>query len=326
MKKVLLICGGNSTEHKVSLMSAKSILENIDKNSFNIVPVIIDFDNNWYEYNGDFNTIDNWNLNDTCKINNIIEYLYSFDVVFPIIHGNTGEDGKLQGLLDFFDIKYVGSKTLSSAVCMDKDFSKMVFSYLNIPQVPFLTISNSDFKLKDIIKQIEFPMIVKPANGGSSIGISKATNKKELKHAINEAFKYDKKIVIEKFIVARELECAILEDKDYYISDIGEIRAANDFYDFNAKYENNDSYTIVPTVLDKSIKKEIQEYAKLAFRSINACGLARIDFFYNEENKQVYLNEINTLPGFTPISMYPKLFMNEGISYQELITKLINNC
>lgn len=326
MKKVLLLCGGNSTEHEVSLVSSKSILENIDKEKFKVTPCIIDFDNCWYEYLGEVDFIKDWKNYEVREITNIIEYLYSFDIVFPIIHGTNGEDGKLQGLLDLFDIRYVGCKTLSSAVGMDKDFSKMVFNYLGIPQVPFITLRNSDFKLNDIIKKIGFPMIVKPANGGSSIGINKAKNKKELKKAINNAFKFDSKIVIEKFIKARELECAILEDKDYYISEIGEIKSANEFYDYQAKYENAESYTIIPADLTKDVSNKIKEYSKLVFDGLNCKGLARIDFFYDEENNQVYLNEINTLPGFTSISMYPQLLMNEGLSYKEIITKLLSNC
>lgn len=326
MKKVLLLCGGNSTEHEVSLTSAKSILENIDNNLFDVSTVVIDYDNIWYEYRDEYQFLNDWATKNINIINNIVEYLYSFDVVFPIIHGYGGEDGKLQGMLDLFDIKYVGCKTLSSAACMDKDFSKMIFSYLNIPQVPFMTLTNSDFKLKDIVNKIGFPMIIKPANGGSSIGISKVTSKRGLKKAINNAFKYDSKVVVEKFINARELECAVLEEKDYYISEVGEIKYANEFYDYEAKYINKESYTVVPAKIEKSVSNKIKEYAEIAFKGINCRGLARIDFFYDENNNQIYLNEINTLPGFTSISMYPKLFIYEGICYKDLITKLINNC
>lgn len=326
MKKVLLLCGGNSTEHEVSLKSAKSILENIDITKFDVTTCIVDFDNCWYEYIDDYKLITKWQTKEVREVTNIIDYLYSFDLVFPIIHGINGEDGRLQGMLDLFNIKYVGCKTLSSAVGMDKEFSKIIFSYLHIPQVPFITIKNSKFKINDIIKALNFPVIVKPANGGSSIGITKANKKSELKRAINHAFKYDKKIIVEKFIKARELECAILEDRDYYISEVGEIKSANEFYDYQAKYENNDSYTLIPAELDKNVSDKIKEYAKCAFQGLDASGLARIDFFYDEKNNQIYLNEINTLPGFTEISMYPQLFIHEGISYKDLITKLLNNC
>lgn len=325
MKKVLVLCGGNSSEHNVSLVSAKSILNNIDNNLFEVSTVIIDYDNNWYKYGGKVDYLSEWKQQEYEHIDNIVDYLKKYDVVFPITHGKNGEDGKLQGMLDLFGIKYVGCKTSSSAICMDKDFSKMIFSYLGIPQVPFITITNKKFKIHDIIKKLGLPLIVKPANGGSSIGINKAKNKKELKKAIIEAFKYDEKIIIEKFIKARELECGILEDKDFYISEIGEILPANEFYDYNAKYENKKSCTTIPAKLTKEVKDKIIKYVKIAFDGINGKGFARIDFLYDEDNGQLYLNEINTLPGFTEISMYPKLFAYSGIEYKDLITKLINN-
>ena len=171
MKKVLVLCGGNSSEHKVSLISAKSILNNIDNNLFEASTVIIDYDNKWYEYGGKVDYLSEWKQQEYEYIENIVDYLKKYDVVFPITHGKNGEDGKLQGMLDLFGIKYVGCKTSSSAICMDKDFSKMIFSYLGIPQVPFITITNKKFKIHDIIKKLGLPLIVKPANGGSSIGI-----------------------------------------------------------------------------------------------------------------------------------------------------------
>lgn len=326
MKKVLLLCGGNSTEHKISLMSAESILENIDRSKFDITTCIIDLDNIWYEYLDNYKEIGNWKNKLIKPVSNIVEYLRSYDLVFPIIHGINGEDGKLQGMLDLFNIKYVGCKTLSSAIGMDKEISKIMFNHLNISQIPFITIKNKDFKINDIIDTLNFPMIVKPANGGSSIGITKANNKRQLKKAINYAFKFDNKIIVEKFIKSRELECAILEDKEYYISEIGEIISANEFYDYDAKYENNNSFTIIPSKIPTNISEKIKRYAKEAFIGLDCKGLARVDFLFDEENNQVYLNEINTLPGFTTISMYPQLFINEGLSYSELITKLLKNC
>ena len=168
-------------------------------------------------------------------------------------------------------------------------------------------------------------MIVKPANGGSSIGINKVNNKKELKKAIKEAYKYDNKVLVEKYVIARELECAVLIDKNIKVSNVGEIKAANEFYDYNAKYENNKSYTIIPADLPDSVVTQIQEYAKKAFIGTNASSLSRVDFFYDEINNEIYLNEINTMPGFTEISMYPQLFINEGYTYKELINILIEN-
>jgi len=305
MKKVLLIYGGTSSEHDVSCISAKSIIDNIDYEKYQLDCVEITKSNVWL-YNNE-------------KVNNIIDFLKQYDVVFPITHGTDGEDGKLQGILDFFNIKYVGSKWGSSYICMDKQRTKEILHFHNIPQVPF-EIYQENYK-----PTIPFPVIVKPANGGSSIGIKIANNKKELKEAIKEASKYDNKIIIEKFINAQELECAILEDKKLIVSDIGEILSANTFYDYEAKYENQDSKTIIPANINKKIKKQIQEYAKEIFEILELKGLARIDFFYDKDYQKIYLNEINTLPGFTEISMFPKLIMNEGLSYKEIITKLIEN-
>lgn len=323
MKNVLILFGGNSSEHNISCKSAKSIYTNIDQNLFNPTIVGITKQNDWYIYNDNINIIDeNWINKSVIKIDNIINFIKQFDVVFPIIHGTNGEDGKLQGMFDLFNIKYIGCKTLASAIGMDKAFSKILFEHLNINQVPYLVI-NENFNIKEIIKKLDFPVIVKPANGGSSIGISKVTKEKELKKALKEAFKYDKKVVIEKFIFARELEVAILKDKDnLIISEIGEIVSCNNFYDYNAKYEKK-SKLIIPANLDNNISNQIKETAKKIFIGLEAKDYIRIDFFLEENN--IYINEVNTIPGFTEISMYPKLINNIGISYKELITKLINN-
>jgi D-alanine-D-alanine ligase len=328
MKKVLLLFGGNSSEHKVSCLSAKSVLENIDSKKFKITSVGIDLKNEWYIFNDDFYYLEKgtWKqAKNIRKIPDIVSFIKSFDVVFPIIHGTNGEDGKLQGFLDLFNIKYVGCGTLSSAVGMDKEFAKIIFNYMNIPQVKYISIKYPNFKIKDIEKQLSYPLIVKPANGGSSIGISKAANRKQLLKAIKLARKYDEKIIVENFIKARELECSAIEGKGIFISTIGEIKSANDFYDYDAKYENASSKTVIPAVLPNEVSSLIKEYAKKAFIGINAKGIARIDFFYDQDNNQIYLNEINTMPGFTTISMYPKLLIFDGINYKDILTILINN-
>lgn len=323
--EVLILFGGNSSEHEVSVKSAKSILENIDYNKFTVTTVGISKKNEWFIFDDDLNLLDkNWLKHKVCKIDNIVEFIKKFDIVFPIIHGTNGEDGKLQGFLDLFDIKYVGSKTLASAVGMDKEFSKIVFNNLNIPQVPYLTIYEDNYDIKKIENHLGYPMIIKPANGGSSIGINKANNKKELLKAIKVASKYDSKIIVEKFIKARELECAILENKKLIISNIGEIISCNEFYDYDAKYKRK-SETSTNVNIPIEISNKIKEYAEIAFRGINAKDLARIDFFYDENNGQIYLNEINTLPGFTTISMYPQLLTQDKLTYTNLITSLIQN-
>ena len=326
MKKVLILFGGNSTEHYISCKSAKSILENIDQKLFDVTSVGINLENEWYIYNDNLKYLDDgdWIDKNTKKIDNIIEFLKQFDVVFPIIHGTNGEDGRLQGMLELFNIKFVGCNTISSAIGMDKEFSKYVFDKLNIPQVKYLVYSKN-INIKNAEKTLKYPMIVKPANGGSSIGISKANNKKELVKAIEIAKKYDSKIIIEEFIKARELEIAVLQDKNLIISNPGEILSGNDWYDYDAKYNNENSKTIIPNDIPKNVLLKLKEYAKKAFVGLNAKGFARIDFFYNEKTQQIFINEINTLPGFTNISMFPKLMENEKIPYKKLITKLIEN-
>lgn len=326
MKKVLIIFGGNSSEHVISCKSAKSIIENIDKKLFNYETVGISFDGTWYKFNDNLSYLENGNWLDSniFKVDNIINYIKSFDVVFPITHGNFGEDGKLQGLLELFGIKFVGSKTTSSALCYDKSLSKIIFNELGISQVPYIVI-DEEYKINDIIKDIGFPMIIKPARGGSSIGINKANNKKELIKAIKIAKKYDNKLVIEKFINARELECAILGDKYLICSKLGEIISTNDFYDYESKYINNNSITTICENIPLNIVDKIKDYAIKAFIGMGCNNYSRIDFFYDENDKNIYINEINTIPGFTSISMYPKLMNAENISYTDLISILINN-
>lgn len=327
MKKVLFLFGGRSSEHFVSCKSLKSIIENIDKNSFEYEMVGITQENEWYIFNDNLSYLEegNWREGDCIKVSNIIDFLKHFDVVFPIMHGTTGEDGKLQGLLEFFQIPFVGCKSLASAIGMDKEMSKMFFKSIGISQVPYL-VFNGDIDISSIEEQLSYPVIIKPANGGSSIGIRKANNQEELMSAIEEAKKYDHKLIVEKFIKARELEVAILEeDGELLVSNIGEIKINTNYYDYEAKYVDKESYTVILEDLSLSLKNQIQESALRIFKKMNCSGYARIDFFYDEERSELYINEINTIPGFTTISMYPKLIENSGIPYQELITILIDN-
>ncbi len=319
MKKVALLFGGNSSEHLISCLSASSILKNYDKNLFNITSVGIDKDNNFYVYNDDLKYLENGKWVKYCKhnkIDNIVKYLKQFDVVFPIIHGKNGEDGKIQGLLDLFDIKYVGSNTLSSAIGMDKAMFKLIFDRFNIKQAPYV-IWDNDYNI-----DLNYPVIVKPSNGGSSIGITKVNDKKQLKKAIKIAKKYDDKVIIEEFIEGREFECAVLQDKDIFCSKVGEIITGRDFYDYEAKYFSDSSKTVIPD-LDDDLTNQIKEISKFVFEKLGCKSLARVDFLYDGNN--LYLNEINTLPGFTSISMFTKLLINEGYTYKDIISILINN-
>lgn len=301
MKKVCLIYGGNSNEHDVSCESMKFIVDNIDKKKYKLECVKITKNNLW--------------IKDGHRIDNIVEFLKNYDVIFPIIHGYGGEDGKLQGMLELFNINYIGCDSKSSSICMDKARTKEILNNYDIPQVPYHIY-------KDKLK-LEFPVIIKPANSGSSIGISIANNKKELKQALKLAKKSDNKIIIEKFIKTRELECAVLENKNYIISEIGEIVTNNVFYDYETKYKKNEAKTIIPADIPSNIKEKIHYLCKKIIEILEIKGLARIDFFY--DGKSIYFNEVNTLPGFTKISMYPLLINDLGISNKEIITTLIEN-
>ena len=322
MKKILVLFGGNSYEHYISCLSAKTILENIDRKKYNITTVGISKDNTWYIYNDTLETLTkDWTKGNITKIDNIIEFLKTFDKVFPIIHGNPEENGNIQGLFNLFNIKYVGTDLLGSIISYDKDLTKIICEKNNIPQVPYITITNNK-SLKKI--NIEYPVIIKPAKCGSSIGINIANNIKELNKYIKEAFKYDNKVIIEKFIKSRELECAVLYDKKLKVSHVGEIKSVNIFYDYEAKYESN-SDLLIPAPIPKELQKQIQNLSLKIFNILELKDLSRIDFLYDYNNDKLYFNEVNTMPGFTSISMYPLLFKENGISIQELITKLIEN-
>ena len=327
IKKVLILFGGNSSEHYISCKSCVSVLKNIDRKRYDIEVAGILKNNIWYKFSDDLFYLEDgsWKDSNILEIDNIINDLRKFDVVFPVMHGTNAEDGRMQGFLDLFDIKYVGCKTLSSALLMDKAITKLILKSLDIPSVPFKVIKDN-YEICDLIENIKFPMIVKPSNGGSSIGISKVNNKKELIKAIKLAKKYDDKLLVEKFINARELEVAVLKDnKNIICSNPGEIKSANEFYDYDAKYDNKDSYTLIPNDLPEDILKKIKEYSLRLFKSLDCSGLSRIDFFYDEDNNALYLNEANTMPGFTTISMYPKLIESIGIEYKDLISILIDN-
>lgn len=322
MKKIAILFGGNSFEHNVSIKSAKSIINNIDKIKYDIIIIGISLDNIWYLYNDKVDKLDNWINQDIKKIDNILALLKTVDVVFNIIHGNTSEDGKLQGLFDLFNIKYVGCDTLTNAICYDKEFTKIILSKYNIPIVKYKVLHNKK-EINNI--NIKYPLIVKPSSSGSSIGIDICNNKEELKNCVDNAFKYSKKVIVEKFIKAKELECAILNvNNKLHISTIGEIKYNSTFYDYNAKYIN-DSKLIIPAKINNNVNLRIRKYVKKIVNILNIKGLSRIDFLYDKVNDKIYLIEINTIPGFTNISMYPKLLEYDNITYSNLISLLIEN-
>jgi len=319
LKKVLILFGGNSYEHEISCKSVNFIIDNIDISKFDYKLVGIDYNNEWYEVDNVDEINKDWKNNIITKIDNIIEYCKEFDIIFPMIHGNTCEDGKLQSLFELYNIKYVGCNSYSSIICYDKLLTKIFLEKYSIPQVPYI-IYNDNLNLENI----EYPVIVKPCKCGSSIGINVAYNKKELKKYLKIAKKYDNNILIEKYIKNnRELECAVLEDKKkLIISDIGEIINNGNWYDYDAKYVNKINTVI--SDIDVNIKNDIKNYSKKLFNILGCNGLSRIDFLYDLDNKKLYFSEINTMPGFTEISMYPKLINNEGLSFKEIITKLLD--
>ena len=272
----------------------------------------------------------------------MIEYLQKLDILFPVLHGLYGEDGTIQGLFELVKKPYVGCGVLASSVGMDKVYTKIVFEkaglkqakyeYIRKYQENYIYVDNLfneeivslDEIIEKITNHLNFPMFIKPSNSGSSVGINKAKNKEELKHAIEYASEFDHKILVEEGIVGREVECAVLGNEEIIASCIGEVKSAEEFYSYDAKYKNEASKTDIPANLSEEITNEIRKQAIKAFKSIDGKGLSRVDFFVENKTNQIYINEINTLPGFTNISMYPKLMEASGVSYQELLTKLID--
>ena len=329
MIKLGVIYGGVSTEHDVSEMSAKSVIDNLNKEKYEIHEIYINKYGKWYEVKDD----------EVEEIYNIIWTLKELDVVFPVLHGLGGEDGTIQGMLEMMQVPYVGCGVLASSVGMDKAYTKIVFDKAGIPQAPYIYIRKKDneyviidenfdeeeFELEKITEKLQFPMFVKPSNSGSSVGVKKATNKEELKMAVENAGQYDKKILVEQGIDAKEVECAILEGKELQASTVGEIMSAEDYYSFDAKYNIPESKTVIPAEITEEQIETVRKLALKAFKAIDGKGLARVDFFVENKTNKIYINEINTMPGFTKISMYPKLFDAVGIKYSELLDKLIEN-
>ena len=342
-KKLGVVFGGMSTENEVSVMSANSILDKLDKERYEIYPIYIDKEGKWWKYleigqKREFGE----EIKDKGKIENIVEYLKNLDVIFPVLHGLYGEDGTIQGLFELLKIPYVGCKVLASSVGMDKVYAKVVFAKAGLNQAKYEYVrkykdkyiyvdKNFNEKIVSleeasdiIIKNMNFPMFIKPSNSGSSVGVRKTNNKKELMEAIEYAASFDRKVLIEEGIVGKEVECAVLGNEEVIASCVGEIKSADEFYSYDAKYKNEESRTEIPANLPKEISDEIRRNALKAFKAIDGKGLSRVDFFVEDKTNRVIINEINTLPGFTNISMYPKMFEASGISYKELLNKLID--
>ena len=340
MKKLGVIFGGMSTEDKVSCISGASVIENLNKEKYEVFPIFIDKNGNWFKV--EITEENKLKMGNKEQIENVFTYLKQMDLIFPVLHGLYGEDGTIQGLLELLKVPYVGCGVLASSVGMDKVYTKIIFDKANIKQSKYVYIRGYNDKyiyvddsfnekildLKEIlnvvIEKIKFPMFVKPSNSGSSVGISKVNSKEELEKAIIEASKFDRKILIEEGIDGREVECAVLGNENVISSCVGEIKPADEFYSYDAKYKSKESKTLIPAKISAEKSEEIRKLAVKAFKAIDGKGLSRVDFFIENESEKVYINELNTLPGFTNISMYPKLFEQVGINYSDLLDKLIN--
>lgn len=346
--RIGLIFGGRSGEHEVSLASAKSVMENLDRDKYEIVPIGITPTGSWLlgaepaqlmaaqqgvaHESTEVTLTGDPNLRRLIPIQSTSQPLGesgNLDVVFPVLHGTYGEDGTLQGLLEMANVPYVGCGVLGAALGMDKEKMKMVFQSVGLPIVDSLTYRRNEWErspetILDAIEQrLGYPNFVKPVNLGSSVGINKAHNRTELEHALHVAAEYDRKIIIERGIDCRELECAVLGNDEPIVSVVGEVIASNEFYDYNAKYIDNKSQVIIPANLPQATAEEVRRQAVQAFLALDLSGLARVDFFLEKSTSRVYINEVNTLPGFTQISMYPKLWEASGIPYAELLNRLI---
>lgn len=340
---LLVIFGGCSSEYEISLQSSASVLRNIPE-KYNVIKLGITKDGKWFLYEGDVDGIENntWFKGDKVtpaflspdKGEKALIVLkdgkaqkIGIDVIFPVLHGKNGEDGTIQGIFELSGIPYVGSGVLASSMCMDKAVTNTVCDEAGITQAKWASFTNNQYKngevdLDKIIENLSFPIFVKPANAGSSVGISKAHNKEELVKAVEVAFLYDSKAVLEETVIGREVECAVMGNFEPVASCVGEILPEAEFYDYDAKYKDGTTGLAIPAELPEGAEEKIKKAAIKTYTAMGCKGLSRVDFFLKNDGT-VYLNEINTLPGFTSISMFPKLFGCCGIAYSDLIDKLI---
>lgn len=330
-----LLYGGKSAEHDVSLRTALSVIQALNFEKFDVYPVYISEQGKWFP-----------GPKLTEKISNVEELVFTSDdseslipakliasiskdeIVFPLLHGPNGEDGTVQGFLELLNVAYVGNGVAASAVGMDKVLMKQVFAQYGLKQPNYLFYLKKDWEkakqpiCEQIESQLGFPCFVKPANLGSSVGISKCSSQDELIHAIDLAFEYDRKVIVEEGIIGREIEIAVLGNDEVQCSVAGEIVPKADFYDYEAKYEDNSTDLIIPAKISNEVYEKMKQTAIQAFRAVDGSGLVRADFFVTDKD-EVYINEINTMPGFTPVSMYPLLWKQSGLDYSALIEKLI---
>lgn len=341
-KTVAVVFGGQSSEHEVSCVSATTIIKNMNTDKYEIKMIGITKDGRWLKVDtvSDIET-GAWRESTVSAVispdtaHQCILYLdgeqvtmQKVDLIFPALHGLYGEDGTIQGVFEMSHIPYVGCGVLASAVAMDKLYTKMIVDTLHIRQAAYVPVLKRDLKDMDAtVKRVEdtlsYPVFVKPSNAGSSQGVSKAHDRKELVAALELAIKHDRKILVEETIVGREIECAVLGGDKLQASGVGEILAAADFYDYEAKYNNPESKTVISPELPEGVEEKIRKFAKEIFRAVDGFGCARVDFFLKTDTNEVVFNEINTLPGFTGISMYPMLWKAAGIDTPDLVEQLL---
>lgn len=343
--KVCVVFGGVSPEHDISELSATSVISNLDKEKYKIHLLGITKKGKWYLYKGKYENIaggkwekDKKNLvpaiiSPDASHKGIIDLeknkIIKIDVVFPVLHGECGEDGTIQGLFELAGLKYVGMGVLASANAMDKAATKIVLDDAGIPQANWIVAKTWEFDRIDEImdeseRKLGYPCFVKPANTGSSVGVAKAYNREELKKALTDAARYDRKILIEEFIDGHEVECSVLGNENPKAAEVGEIIPTVDFYDFDAKYSDSSETSLqIPAKIPEESREKIREYAVSAFKALGGAGLSRVDFFIRYSDNSIVLNEINTMPGFTKISMYPKLWQAAGLEYGKLLDELI---
>ena len=345
-QNVVVIFGGVSSEHEVSLLSASYILRQLDEEKYNVIPLGITKEGRWFLYSGPVEALadGSWEKDPGCKpaflspdrvTRGIIvtekngARVLPVDVIVPVLHGKNGEDGTMQGLFALTGIPYVGCDTLSSAICMDKAVAHSLLTNIGIEQAHYLWFFAHRYEAaaetirNKIAQRLDFPVFVKPANAGSSVGISKVSCMEELDEAVAKAAREDSKIVVEEGIVGQEVECAVLGNDYPEASIVGEIGASAEFYDYDDKYKNGTSQLYIPARISEETAEEIRKTAVRAYRMLGCKGLARVDFFVRKSDGKVLLNELNTLPGFTSISMYPKLWEACGVSGKELMDRLI---
>lgn len=330
MDRIGVIFGGKSTEHEVSLLSGQAVLNHIDRTKHEVVSIGITQDGRWLRYDGPAEKLPDGSWEQDAREIQVDDLPGMIDFALPILHGANGEDGTIQGLFEMLGLPYAGCGVLGSSLCMDKAAAKMVFQAAGIPTSDFVLIDREKFLADEegeaarCEEALTWPMFVKPANAGSSVGISKVKDHQGLTEGLREAFKYDRRVIVEVGIDARELETGVIGNGEPMAAGVGEISAAHDFYDYDAKYSDDAGTVItIPAEIPDEMREKIREIAVRAYRVLDCAGFSRVDFLADRKTGEVYLNELNTIPGFTKYSMFPMLWGEEGVSFSELIERII---